>query len=96
MSKIRILKFAGLFVTLIISGCSVSPSADKPDFASVFASPGKLYDGFKNPPVSAEPFARWSWDVKGPTKKEILNRLDSFKKAGIGGDIMGFDGIGQE
>lgn len=79
----RILKFAVLFISLIITGCGVTSSADKSDFA--FTSPDKLYNGFKNPPASARPLARWSWDAKGPTEKEILNRLDAFKKEGFGG-----------
>ena len=82
MSKIRILKFAILVLTVIYSGCSVS-SADKSDFAN--ATPDKLYDGFKNPPASDRPVAKWSWDAKGPTEKEILNRFDAFKKEGFGG-----------
>jgi hypothetical protein len=69
--NMRIYKFTVLFLAVICSGCGVS-SADK------------LYDGFKNPPASAKPLARWSWDAKGPTEKEILNRLDALKKEGFG------------
>ena len=72
MSKMRILKFAVLLFAMIVSGCGVS-------------SPDKLYNGFKNPPASARPLARWSWDANSPTQKEILNRLDTLKKEGFGG-----------
>jgi len=44
-----------------------------------------LYDGFKNPPNTARPFARWAWDEKSPTKKEITRQFDTFQKAGFGG-----------
>ncbi|MFH1371497.1 MAG: glycosyl hydrolase [Planctomycetota bacterium] len=68
----RIFKFMILFLAVICSGCGVS-SADK------------LYDGFRNPPESARPLARWCWDAGSPTEKEILNRIDAFKKEGFGG-----------
>ncbi len=69
----KIFKFTILLLAMIVSGCGVSPSVDP------------LYDGFRNPPVSTRPFARWSWDVGSPTEKEILRRLDAVKKDGFGG-----------
>jgi hypothetical protein len=44
-----------------------------------------LYDGFKNPPNEARPFARWLWDAKYPSEKEINRQLDTFKESGFGG-----------
>jgi hypothetical protein len=81
VKNVKLVKFAILVLAVSCSGCSVS-SPDKPDFA--FASPDKLYDGFKNPPASARPLARWSWNAGSPTQKEILNRLDTLKKEGFG------------
>ena len=69
----RVLTFAGLFLALIVSGCGGTSPEDK------------LYEGFKNPPVSAGPLARWCWDGNAPSEKEILNRLDAFEKDGFGG-----------
>jgi hypothetical protein len=60
-----------LVVTLFVTG-------------TVFSA-DKLYDGFKNPPMSARPIARWCWDGNTPGEKEITNRLDTMKKAGFGG-----------
>ena len=54
-------------------------------FALPVLSADKLYDGFKSPPISARPIARWSWDGNAPGEKEIISRLDAFKKAGFGG-----------
>jgi hypothetical protein len=45
----------------------------------------KLYDGFKNPPMSARPIIRWNWDANSPGEREIARQLDAFKKAGFGG-----------
>ncbi len=54
-------------------------------FAVPVLSADKLYDGFKNPPMSAKPIIRWDWDGDTPGEKEIKSRLDAFKKAGFGG-----------
>jgi hypothetical protein len=48
-------------------------------------SADKLYDGFKNPPMSARPIIRWNWDANSPGEREIARQLDAFKKAGFGG-----------
>jgi len=57
--------------------------------AMVFTTPvlsaDKLYDGFKNPPMSARPIVRWCWEANSPGEQEIIRRLDAFKKAGFGG-----------
>ena len=54
-------------------------------FVSPVLSADNLYDGFKNPPMSAKPIIRWNWDVNSPGEQEITSRLDAFKKAGFGG-----------
>jgi hypothetical protein len=54
-------------------------------FAAPVLSEDKLYDGFKDPPMSARPIIRWNWDTNSPGEKEITGRLDAFKKAGFGG-----------
>ena len=54
-------------------------------FNGTVLSADKLYDGFKNPPMSARPIVRWNWDANSPGKQEITSRLDAFKKAGFGG-----------
>jgi hypothetical protein len=54
-------------------------------FAVPVLSADKLYDGFKNPPMSARPIVRWCWDANSPGEQEIIRRLDAFKKAGFGG-----------
>lgn len=73
MSKIKILKLAVLLFMMMVCGCGFSPSGDS------------LYEGFRNPPASAGPMARWRWDVGGPTEKEVLNRLDVVKKDDFSG-----------
>jgi hypothetical protein len=45
----------------------------------------KLYELFKNPPVTAKPFVRWWWNGDKLSDKEILRELDIMKEAGIGG-----------
>ena len=54
-------------------------------FAVPVLSADNLYDGFKNPPMSARPIVRWNWDANSPGEQEIIRRLDAFKKAGFGG-----------
>jgi hypothetical protein len=54
-------------------------------FVSPVFSADKLYDGFKNPPMSARPIIRWNWDGNNPSEKEIISRLEAFQKAGFGG-----------
>ncbi len=54
-------------------------------FAAPVFSADNLYDGFKNPPVSARPIGRWCWDGNNPDEKAITRELESFKKAGFGG-----------
>jgi hypothetical protein len=54
-------------------------------FTTPVLSADKLYDGFRNPPMSARPIVRWNWDANNPGEQEIVHRLDAFKKAGFGG-----------
>jgi hypothetical protein len=54
-------------------------------FVAPVLSADNLYDGFKNPPVSARPVARWCWGTNSPGEKEIIRQLDAFKKAGFSG-----------
>ena len=56
-----------------------------------------LYDGFKNPPMSARPIIRWNWDANSPGEQEVIHQLDAFKKAGFGGVeiVVGEDVNGQ-
>jgi hypothetical protein len=54
-------------------------------FVSPVLSADNLYDGFKNPPMSARPIIRWSWDANSPGEQEMVSRLEAFKKAGFGG-----------
>ena len=53
-------------------------------FVTPVLSADKLYDGFKNPPMSARPIVRWNWDTNSPGEQEIIRQLDVFKKAGFG------------
>jgi len=54
-------------------------------FVSPVLSADNLYDGFKNPPMSARPIIRWNWDANSPGEREIISRLETFKNAGFGG-----------
>ena len=66
-------------------------------FVAPVLSADNLYDGFKNPPVSARPVIQWKWEANGPGEQEITRRLDAFKKAGFGGVeiVIGEDVNGQ-
>jgi hypothetical protein len=48
-------------------------------------SADNLYDGFRNPPMSARPIVRWNWEANSPGEQEILRQLEILKKAGFGG-----------
>lgn len=54
-------------------------------FVAPVFSADNLYDGFKNPPMSARPIVQWRWDANSPGEQEIISRLEAFKKAGFGG-----------
>lgn len=45
----------------------------------------EIFNGFQNPPNSAQLFVRWWWNGNRLAKKEILRELDVMKAAGIGG-----------
>ena len=54
-------------------------------FVPLVFSADNLYNGFKNPPMSARPIVQWRWDANSPGEQEIISRLEAFKKAGFGG-----------
>jgi alpha-L-rhamnosidase len=63
-------------------------------FVAPVFSADNLYDGFKNPPMSARPVVQWRWDDNSPGEQEIISRLEAFKKAGFGGvEIFIFEDI---
>jgi hypothetical protein len=68
-------RLCSVCIIFMVICCGVTPvlSADK------------LYDGFKNPPMSARPIVRWCWDANSPGEREIARQLEAFKKAGFGG-----------
>ena len=55
--------------------------------AAVFPLSGQdtLYDGFRNPPAEARPFARWWWNGNQIRDAEFVRELDVLKAAGFGG-----------
>jgi ABC-type methionine transport system ATPase subunit len=47
-----------------------------------------LYEGFRNPPMSARPDVYWWWNGNAVEKTELLRELDVLKRAGIGGVLI--------
>jgi hypothetical protein len=77
-------KTAFILRALLVSGMLVlHGNCDTPEDQQ--AVPGKLFEGFADPPAEARPFVRWWWNGNRVTDDEISRQLDVLHLAGIGG-----------
>ncbi|WP_447641383.1 MULTISPECIES: glycosyl hydrolase [Chitinophagaceae] len=71
--------------SILTAGAVLFSNLSRAKQQSLFQSPDKLLNLFKNPDNMYRPFVRWWWNGDKVEKAELLRELQLLKAAGIGG-----------